>query len=60
MQLGEGQKGEDQWKRMKAKIDEEGESDAVRRGKHDIRLSVYSQAVLLNRSSSMLETQNVV
>lgn len=45
---------------MKAKIDEEGESDAVRRGKHDIRLSVYSQAVLLNRSSSMLETQNVL
>lgn len=46
---------------MKAKIDEEGESDAVRRGKHDIRLSVYSQAVLLNRSSSVLDsTQNVV
>lgn len=36
----EGKTGEDQWKKMKAKIEEEGESDGVRKGKYDIRLSV--------------------
>ncbi len=59
MLLAEGQKGEDQWKRTKAKIDEEGERSAVRRGKHDIRLSVYSHAVLLNRSSSHIYYQYI-